>query len=151
MSSLNQVNIIGRLGRDPETRYLASGEAVTNFSVATSETWKDKATGEKREATEWHRASTFGRLAEVAGQYLQKGSLVFIQGKLVTRKYQDKDGIERTSTEVKVNELRMLGGKNEQQQGSEQSAAQRQPRPSAQQQPAAAGSGFDDMDDDIPF
>ena len=151
MSSLNQVNIIGRLGRDPETRYLASGEAVTNFSVATSEIWKDKATGEKREATEWHRASTFGRLAEVAGQYLQKGSLVFIQGKLVTRKYQDKDGIERTSTEVKVNELRMLSSKNEQQGGGE-AAPQRQQRPSAQQQkPASGGSGFDDMDDDIPF
>jgi len=110
---LNQAQIIGHLGRDPETRYLPSGDAVTNFSIATTEKWRDKNTGEQKEATEWHRINTFGKLAEIAGQYLKKGSLVFIQGKIVTRKWQDKDGIERYSTEIRADSMKMLGGRPE--------------------------------------
>lgn len=143
---LNQAQIIGHLGRDPETRYLPSGEAVTNFSIATTEKWKDKATGEVREATEWHRITTFSRLAEIAGQYLKKGSLVFIQGKITTRKWTDKDGIERYSTEIRADEMKMLGGRPEG-DGHGQQQPQRQQRQAPQQQPQ--GDGFDDSD--IPF
>ena len=153
---LNQAQIIGHLGRDPEIRYLPSGEAVANFSVATTEKWKDKATGEMKEATEWHRITTFGRLAEVCGEWLRQGSQVFVQGKITTKKYTDKDGIERYSTEIRANEMRMLGGRKDgdgQGQGrapqQRQAAPQRQQRSSAQ--PQHQGSGFDDMDDDIPF
>lgn len=145
--SLNQAQIIGYLGKDPEIRYLPSGEAVANFSVATSEKWKDKNTGEQREETEWHRISVFGRLAEIVGEYLKKGSLVFVQGKLKTRKYTDGQGIERYSTEIRAETMKMLGGR----QDGERSAPQRQAAPQRQQAPAAAPSGFDDMDDDIPF
>lgn len=146
---LNQAQIIGHLGKDPEVRYLPSGEAVANFSIATTEKWKDKNTGEAREETEWHRISTFGRLAEIVGEYVKKGSLVFVQGKLKTRKYTDGQGVERYSTEIRAETLKMLGGRDAS-QGS--APAQRQapaatPRPS----PAPAPSGFDDMDDDIPF
>lgn len=146
---LNSAQIIGRVGRDPEVRYLPSGEAVANFSIATSEKWKDKATGEPREETEWHRISVFGRLAEIVGEYLKKGSLVFVQGKLKTRKYTDGQGVERYSTEIRAETMKMLGGR----QDSERSAApaQRQAAPQRQQAPATAPSGFDDMDDDIPF
>ena len=108
---LNQAQIIGHLGRDPEIRYLPSGEAVANFSIATTEKWKDKATGEQREATEWHRISTFGKLAEIAGEYLVKGSLVYIEGKINTRKYQDKNGVERTATEIRADTMQMLGSR----------------------------------------
>lgn len=154
---LNQAQIIGYLGKDPEVRYMPSGDAVANFSIATSERWKDKQTGETREATEWHRINTFGKLAEIVGQYLHKGSLVFVQGKITTRKWTDKDGIERYSTEIKADSLKMLGGREGGEGGQQapqqrQAAPQRQQRPSAQQQaPASSGSGFDDMDDDIPF
>ena len=141
---LNQAQIIGHLGRDPETRYLSSGDAVTNFSIATTEKWRDKNTGEQKEATEWHRINTFGKLAEIAGQYLKKGSLVFIQGKIVTRKWQDKDGIERYSTEIRADSMKMLGGRPE---GDQQQ--QRQHRQPPQQAPQ--GGSFDGMDDDIPF
>ncbi len=151
--SLNQAQIIGRLGKDPEVRYLPNGDAVANFSLATSERWKDKATGEAKEATEWHRITMFGRVAEVAGEYLKKGALVFVQGKLVTRKYTDKDGIERYSTEVRADTMKMLGGRDDQAGG--QAPADRPARaPAAAQRQApapAGGSGFDDMDDDIPF
>lgn len=154
MSSLNKATIIGHLGRDPETRYLPSGEAVTNFSVATSETWKDKQTGERKEATEWHRISTFGKLAEIAGEYLVKGSLVYIEGKINTRKYQDKNGVERYATEIRADTMKMLGAKP--QQGQQENEGHRPApaaRPAAQSRPAPAtsGGGFDDMDDDIPF
>lgn len=145
--SLNQAQIIGYLGKDPEIRYLPSGEAVANFSIATSEKWKDKNTGEPREETEWHRISVFGRLAEIVGEYLKKGSLVFVQGKLKTRKYTDGQGIERYSTEIRAETMKMLGGR----QDGERSAPQRQAAPQRQQAPAAAPSSFDDMDDDIPF
>lgn len=138
---LNQAQIIGHLGKDPETRYLPSGEAVTNFSIATTEKWKDKATGEQKEATEWHRINTFGKLAEICGQYLKKGSLAFIQGKIVTRKWTDKDGIERYSTEIKADTMKMMGGKPE---GDHQSSHRQAP---AQSQ-AAPGNP---MDYDIPF
>jgi single-strand DNA-binding protein len=150
---LNQAQIIGHLGKDPETRYLPSGEAVCNFSLATTEKWKDKNTGEQKEATEWHRITTFGKLAEICGQYLKKGSQAFVQGKLVTRKYTDKDGIDRYATEVRAETLKMLGGRDSSQGERSAPPAQRQAAPQRQQRPAAAPapSGFDDMDDDIPF
>ena len=147
---LNQAQIIGHLGRDPETRYLPSGEAVTNFSVATTEKWRDKATGEQKEATEWHRITTFGKLAEVCGQWLKKGSMVFVQGKITTKKYTDRDGVERYSTEIRADTMKMLGGRHDGDGHHEQ--PQRQQRPQRQApQPQPQGSGFDDMDDDIPF
>jgi single-strand DNA-binding protein len=149
--SLNQAQIIGYLGKDPEVRYLPSGEAVANFSIATSEKWKDKASGEPREETEWHRISVFGRLAEIVGEYLKKGSLVFVQGKLKTRKYTDGQGVERYSTEIRAETMKMLGGRDSHQGERSAPPAQRQAAPQRQQAPAAAPSGFDDMDDDIPF
>jgi len=145
---LNQAQIIGHLGKDPEVRYLPSGEAVANFSIATTEKWKDKNTGEQREETEWHRISTFGRLAEIVGEYLKKGSLVFVQGKLKTRKYTDAQGVERYSTEIRAESMKMLGGRDSN-QGSAPPA--QRPAPAPRQAPAPNQSGFDDMDDDIPF
>lgn len=152
MASLNQVQIIGHLGRDPETRYMPNGDAVTNISVATTEAWKDKNTGEKKEATEWHRITFYRKLAEVAGQYLKKGSQVFIQGRLQTRKWTDKDGVERYTTEIIADTMQMLGGR---QGGANDNSG----APAPQQRQAAAGGGgggrpapnFSDMDDDIPF
>lgn len=145
---LNQIQIIGHLGKDPEARYLPSGETVCNFSIATTERWKDKQTGEQKEATEWHRISTFGKLAEICAQYLRKGSLAFVQGKIHTRKYTDKDGVEKFATEIKADAMKMLGVR----QDSGEAAAPRQAQPQAPRQPAPIGaSGFDDMDSDIPF
>lgn len=111
MSSLNKVLIIGNLGRHPETRYSSTGEAITTIAVATSETWKDKQTGEKKESTEWHRIVFFGKLAEVAQTYLKKGTQVYVEGSLHTSKYTDKDSIERYSTEIRGNEMKMLGSR----------------------------------------
>ena len=111
MASVNKVIIVGNLGRDPETRYLPSGEAVTNISIATTDTWKDKASGEKKEATEWHRVAFFGRLAEIAGEYLKKGSQVYIEGRLETRKWTDKEGKERYTTEIRADRMQMLGSR----------------------------------------
>lgn len=139
---LNEAKIIGHLGRDPETKTLPSGDAVTNFSIATTEKWKDKTTGEMKEATEWHRISMFGKLAEIAAKYLHKGSLVYVSGKLVTRKYNDANGVEKYSTEIKADTLKMLGGK---QDGAAPAAAPQQAPAAAQAARAAA------MDDDIPF
>ena len=148
---LNQAQIIGHLGKDPEVRYLPSGEAVASFSIATTEKWRDKNTGEQREETEWHRISTFGRLAEIVGEYVKMGSLVFVQGKLKTRKYTDKNGIEKYATEIRADNLKMLGGRDSR-QGERSTPTQRQERPTTQRPaPAPAPSGFDDMDDDIPF
>lgn len=130
MSSLNKVQLIGRLGADPETRYMPSGSAVTNLRIATSETWKDKQTGDKQERTEWHSVAFFGRLAEVAAEYLRKGSQCYVEGKLRTRKWQDRDGNDRYTTEIVANELVMLGGKRS-------------------EQPKQAEA--DDFGDDIPF
>lgn len=134
---LNKAQIIGRVGRDPEVRYLTSGDAVVNISLATTERWKDKSSGETKEATEWHRVNLFGRLAEIAGQYVQQGSLIYIEGKIKTRKWKDKDGTEKYTTEIFGESLKLLSSK----QGTQPRAAE--PKPS--------GSGFDDMDDSIPF
>ncbi|HEX2651308.1 MAG TPA: single-stranded DNA-binding protein [Burkholderiales bacterium] len=155
MASVNKVIIVGNLGRDPETRYLPSGEAVTNISVATTDTWKDKATGEKKEATEWHRVSFFGKLAEIAGEYLKKGSQVYVEGSLRTRKYQDKEtGKDRYSTEIRADRMQMLGsraGAGEPREGVREPMA---PKGEGAAKPAAAkkpAGKFDDMEDDIPF
>lgn len=142
MASLNKLMIIGHCGRDPEAKTFPSGDMVCNVNIATTETWKDKATGEKREATEWHRVTFNGKLAEIAAQYLRKGSLVYVEGSLRTRKYTGKDGTEKQVTEVRADQMRMLGGRPE---GQERPAATPAPAP------AAAGSGFDDMDGDIPY
>lgn len=140
MASVNKVILLGNLGKDPETRYLPSGEAVTNFSIATTESWKDKASGEKKEATEWHRISTFGRTAEVAAEYLKKGSACYVEGRIKTRKWQDKEGNDRYTTEITADRLQLLGSK---QQGE---------APQSANKPAYDGKGgFGDMDDDVPL
>lgn len=138
---VNKVILIGNLGQDPETRYLPSGAAVTNLRIATNESWKDKETGEKKERAEWHSISMFGKLAEIAAEYLRKGATVYIEGKLRTRKWQDKQGNDRYTTEIIADEMQMLGGK-----GGD--AAPRSQAPRSEQPPAA---GPDDFDDDIPF
>jgi single-strand DNA-binding protein len=150
MASVNKVIIVGNLGADPETRYTPSGDAVTNIRVATTDRWKDKQSGEMKEATEWHRISFFGRLAEVAGQYLKKGSQVYVEGTLRTRKWQDKDGQDRYTTEIRGDVMQMLGrreGAGEPPIESRESRAA-EPRPPAAKKPAGK---FDDMEDDIPF
>lgn len=148
MASVNKVTIIGNLGKDPETRFLPDGKAVANFSVATTETWKDKATGEKKEATEWHRITAFGRLAEICGEYLKKGSQVYVEGRIKTRKY-EKDGQDHYVTEITCDQMRMLGSRPE---GA--SSAPELRREAAKPAAGAAkkpGRQFDDMDDDIPL
>ncbi|MGX5174758.1 single-stranded DNA-binding protein [Aliikangiella sp. IMCC44653] len=158
---INKVILVGNLGQDPEVRYTPNGSAIANISIATSESWKDKNTGQMQEKTEWHRVSFFGKLAEIAGEYLKKGSQVYVEGKLQTRKWQDKQGQDRYTTEVVVDGfsgvMQMLGGRGEgassgggqqYQQRPQQGAPQQAP----QQQPAPADSGFNDsFDDDIPF
>ena len=170
--SLNKVILIGRLGRDPEVRYMPNGEAVCNFSVATSETWNDR-NGQRVERTEWHNITMYRRLAEIAGQYLKKGSQVYLEGRIQSRKYQGKDGIERTAYDIIANEMKMLGGRNDnsggapyddggysqggyQQQAPQQQyqAAPQNPEPPAaprRQAPAAPAAPVEDIDDDIPF
>ena len=145
--SLNKVILIGNLGRDPEVRYMPNGEAVCNFSIATSETWKDQH-GQKQERTEWHNITLYRRLAEVAGQYLKKGSLVYIEGRIQSRKYTGKDGVERTAYEIIGNEMKMLGGGND---SGQQNAQHTPPAPPSRQAPAAPAQPVDDIDDDIPF
>jgi single-strand DNA-binding protein len=140
---INKVIIVGNLGADPETRYMPSGSAVTNLSVATSEQWKDKQSGEQKERTEWHKVAMFNRLAEIAAEYLRKGSQVYIEGKLRTRKWQDRDGNDRWTTEVIADEMQMLGGRGG--GGSAPMASDAGPA-SAPPQPSA-----DEFDDDIPF
>jgi len=161
VASVNKVILVGNLGRDPETRYLPSGDAVTNVTIATTEQWKDKG-GEKQEATEWHRVAFFGRLAEVAGEYLKKGSQVYVEGRLQTRKWTDKEGQERLTTEIRADRMQMLGGRagmggggGDYSEGGEESRPQRS-SPPAQRAPASSGapkapSKFDDLEDDIPF
>lgn len=164
MASVNKVIIVGNLGRDPETRYMPSGDAVTNINVATTDRYKDKQSGEMREATEWHRISFFGKLAEIAGQYLKKGSQVYVEGSLRTRKYTDKDGIEKYATEIRAETMQMLGGRQGMGAPSDGGDGYDAPRSAPAARPAApaarpaapaaarpAPSGFDDMDDDIPF
>ena len=149
MASVNKVIVVGNLGKDPETRFMPDGKAVCNFSVATTDTWKDKATGEKKEATEWHRISTFGRLAEICGEYLKKGSQVYIEGKLRTRKWQDKEGQDRYTTEIIADAMQMLGSRSGMGGGEPREA--REPA-AGESRPAKKPAGqFQDMDDDIPF
>lgn len=147
MASVNKVIIVGNVGKDPETRYAPSGDAICNLTIATSETWKDKATGEKKESTEWHRVVFFGRLAEIAAQYLRKGSQVYIEGRLQTRKWQDKDGTDRYTTEIRGDEMKMLGSKPEGESAPRQAAQQAQARP---QQSRQAPDPLP-FEDDIPF
>ena len=145
---LNKVILIGRLGREPECRYMPNGDAVCNFSIATSESWKDQS-GQKKERTEWHAITLYRRMAEVAGQYLKKGSLVYIEGRIQSRKYTGKDGIERTAYEIIGNEMKMLGGKAE---GSSESANTAEPpAPPRRQDSAAPAQPVDDIDNDLPF
>ena len=164
MASVNKVIIVGNLGRDPETRYMPNGEAVTNVAVATTESWKDKTSGDKKEITEWHRITFYRKLAEIAGQYLKKGSSVYIEGRLQTRKWTDKDGVERFTTEIIADTMQMLGGRPgagggsaamDDDYGSSNAPAPRQSSAGASSaaRPAAkpAASNFNDMDDDIPF
>ncbi len=169
MASVNKVILVGNLGRDPETRYMPDGAAITNFSIATTEQWKDKA-GEKQEKTEWHRISTFQRLAEIAGEYLKKGSQVYIEGRLQTRKWTDKDGVEKFTTEIIADKMQMLGsrqgmggdggdggGNGGGSRGSNSGGDYSRPASggaSSGAKPAAAKGGaakFDDFEDDIPF
>lgn len=162
MASLNKVQIIGNLGRDPETRYMPSGDAMTSITVATTESWKDKASGEKKEQTEWHRITFFGKLAEIAGQYLKKGSQVYVEGSLRTRKYTDKDGVEKYATDIKADSMLMLGSRQGMGGGAPMddegygapSAPRQSAAPAQQNRPAPASRpapNFSDMDDDIPF
>ena len=165
MASVNKVIIVGNLGRDPEIRYMPSGDAIANIAVATSYKSKDKNTGEQKEQTEWHRISFFGRLAEIVGQYLKKGSSVYVEGRLQTRKYTDKDGVEKYATDIIAETMQMLGGRQGMGEGGmddggyDAPAQQSRPTPRQappQQQPAARPApkpapNFSDMDDDIPF
>ena len=169
MASVNKVIIVGNLGRDPEVRYMPSGDAIANIAVATSFKSKDKNTGEQKELTEWHRISFFGRLAEIVGQYLKKGSSVYVEGRLQTRKYTDKDGIERYATDIVAENMQMLGGRAgmggdsggmgmddgggyEPQQQQQRPAPRQAPQaPAARPQPQRPAPNFSDMDDDIPF
>lgn len=143
MSNLNRVSLIGRIGKDPEIRHLQSGAAVANLSLATSEKWKDKSSGEQKEATEWHRCVFFDRLAEVVGEYAKKGTLIYVEGKLKTRKWTDKDGIEKYTTEIHCHEMKLLSSRQE---GGEQ----REERPRQEAKPKAAPVSTLE-DDDIPF
>ena len=145
---INKVILVGNLGADPDTRYMPSGGAVTNLSLATSESWKDKQTGEPKERTEWHKVAMFGRLAEISAEYLRKGSQVYVEGKLRTRKWQDKDGNDRWTTEVIADEMQMLGGRGGG-GGAPMGGSEGYSQPSQQSQPNRGGS--DDFDDDIPF
>ena len=154
MASVNKVIIVGNLGRDPETRYLPSGEGVTNIRVATTDRWKDKASGEQKEATEWHRIAFFGRLAEIAGEYLKKGSQVYIEGRIRTRKWQDKEGHDRYSTEIVADTMQMLGRREGAGEARGEPAAGAKSEPKDEPKAAAAkkpAGKFDDMEDDIPF
>ncbi len=153
MASVNKVILIGNLGQDPETRHLPSGDAVCNISIATSEKWKDKS-GEQQEHTEWHRIGFFGKLAEIAGEYLKKGAPVYVEGRIRTRKWQDKEGNDRYSTEIIADRMQMLGGRRDDSGGGDR----QQPRQERTQQSGEGGGqskkgggAFDQMDDDIPF
>ena len=172
MASVNKVIIIGNLGRDPEVRYTATGAAICNVAIATSRSWKDKTSGERQEETEWHRVVFFDRLAEIAGEYLKKGKSVYVEGRLRTRKWTDKDGLEKYTTEIFAQEMTMLGGREDgagprggaggeeggygEQQGRSEAPRRaapppRAPAPAPRAPAAKSSTGFDDMDDDIPF
>jgi single-strand DNA-binding protein len=157
MASLNKVQIIGNLGKDPEVRYTPNGAAICNFSLATTRKWKDKTSGENVEETEWHRVVMYDRLAEIAGEYLKKGRSCYVEGRLKTRKWQNKEGVDQYTTEIVAMEMQMLGSREGMGAPDEGGGGgyQRQAAPAAQRpaaKPAAKpASGFDDMDDDIPF
>jgi single-strand DNA-binding protein len=174
MASINKVILIGNLGRDPEVRYTPNGAAICNVTIATSRNWKDKNSGEKMEETEWHRVVFFDRLAEIAGEYLKKGRPVYVEGRLKTRKWTDKDGVEKYTTEIMADNMQLLGGRDgggdeggggggyssrgSQGGGDSGGGAPRQERSAPAARPAASkpaatksSTGFDDMDDDIPF
>jgi single-strand DNA-binding protein len=176
MASVNKVILVGNLGADPETRYMPSGDAVTNIRLATTDRYRDKASGDMKELTEWHRVSFFGKLAEIAGQYLRKGSQVYIEGRIRTRKWQDQSGQDKYSTEIVADQMQMLGsrqggrddgagqtggydttGDSDDSRGPILSRPQREQRASGsggggqRRQPQAPSNGFEDMDDDIPF
>ncbi|HVL58564.1 MAG TPA: single-stranded DNA-binding protein [Burkholderiaceae bacterium] len=158
MASVNKVILIGNLGRDPETRYSPDGAAICNVTIATTSTWKDKASGERREETEWHRVVFFNRLAEIAGEYLKKGRSVYVEGRLKTRKWQDKEGQDRYTTEIVADVMQMLGsreGSGMHDSGDSGGGAQREPSGAGGGRPQGSGAkkaqSFDEMDDDIPF
>jgi len=162
MASVNKVIIVGNLGRDPETRYMPNGEAVTNIAVATTESWKDKSSGEKKEVTEWHRITFYRKLAEIAGQYLKKGSQVYIEGRLQTRKWTDKENVERYTTEIIADTMQMLGSRqgmgggssamdDDYGNGGNAPAPRQNVAPAARPAPSKPAPNFSDMDDDIPF
>src|SRR4051812_14736046 len=159
MASVNKIIIVGNLGRDPEVRTFPSGDRVANVTIATTDKWKDKTSGEMKEHTEWHRVVFNGRLAEIAGEYLRKGSQVYVEGSIRTRKYTDKDGNERQISEVRADSMQMLGsrqGMGSPSSGDDDDGASRRANPPSRQQPVSKpaskpSTGFDDMDDDIPF
>ena len=160
---VNKVILVGNLGKDPEIRYSPNGGAVANITIATSESWKDKVSGEKQEKTEWHRVVFFGRLAEIAGEYLKKGAQIYVEGRLQTRKWQDKEGKDRYTTEIVANEMQMLGSREGRGAPADhgdfdQSASSQESRPAARAPagapagaPSSGGGGMGDFDDDIPF
>lgn len=169
MASVNKVILVGNLGRDPEVRFMPNGEAVCNFSIATTDSWKDKA-GAKQERTEWHNIVMYRKLAEIAGEYLKKGSSVYVEGRLQTRKWQTKEGQDRYTTEIISDQMQMLGGRAaggsnasydgggmDQSNGMDESSYSQAParsaaaKPAAAEKPVSSGSGFDDFEDDIPF
>ena len=162
MASLNKVQIIGNLGRDPEVRYTPNGNAVCNVSVATTRQWKNKESGDKQEETEWHRVVFYDRLAEIAGEYLKKGRPVYVEGRLKTRKWTDKDGVEKYTTEIVADQMQLLGSREGMGGGDEggggggggysrERPAARPPAPASKPAASKSNTGFDDMDDDIPF
>jgi len=166
MASINKVILIGNLGRDPETRYSPNGGAICNVSIATTRSWKDKASGDRKEETEWHRVVFYDRLAEIAGEYLKKGRSVYVEGRLKTRKWQDKEGQEKFTTEIIAEEMQMLGGREGREGGGggggdAEPGYSREPSGGGARGGAASGGGsgaarkpapnFDNMDDDIPF
>ncbi len=157
MASVNKVILVGNLGADPEVRYMTNGDAVANIRMATTESWKDKNTGERKEITEWHRVVFYRKLAEIVEKYLKKGSAVYIEGRIRTRKWQDKEGQERYTTEIEANEMQMLGSRQSvSSSGGEAEfggSMPSQPAPSnaAARSAPAKSSPFDDMDDDVPF
>jgi single-strand DNA-binding protein len=145
---LNKVQLIGRVGKDPEVRYLPSGEAVVNFSIATTEKWKDKNTGEPREETEWHRITAFGKLAEICGEWVTKGMLVYVAGKIRSSKYTDRtSGQERINIDIRIDDMKLLGSR----QDAKPQPRVTPPQTAPSRHPAPAKSSFDEMDDDIPF
>jgi single-strand DNA-binding protein len=170
MASVNKVIVVGNLGKDPEMRSFPNGDQLANVTVATTDKWKDKASGEMKEHTEWHRITFNGRLAEIVGQYLRKGSQVYVEGSLRTRKWTDKDGVDKYSTEIRADSMQMLGSRqgmggggggggqddggysgNSGYEPPQRQAAPAARAPAARPAPAKSASGFDDMDDDIPF